>query len=173
MALQTLESEVRFDMKKIGKIVALVLVFAMTINTTAFAAEPTTYISVSDKVNFSSYDDPVLAELIDKMGLTPEQVRAMDDQIRHELANGPVIERADVFSLIAAIVAIIVGVVNLMGTSYDAGQYAARRCEIDLGLTKEMYQANKTAIRIAMLPSLGLGVWGGPFCAGFDDYFTS
>ena len=23
-----------------------------------------------------------------------------------------------------------------------------------------------------MLPSLGLGIWGGPFCAGLDDYFT-
>lgn len=159
-------------MKNIGKIIAIVLVFAMTINTTAFAAEPNTYISVNDKENFSSYDDPILAELIDEMGLTPEQVREVDNQIRQELGNGFRAERSSVIAIAAAVVGIIVGVVSLMGTSFEAGRYAARRCEVELGLTKKFYQDNKLLIRAAMLPALGLGVWGGPFCAGFDDYFT-
>lgn len=164
-------------MKKIGQIVAFVLVVAMTVNTTAYAAVPDQnekYSQASENKNesFSSYDDPYLAELIEKMGITQEQVNALDEQIRDELAHHPQTRDMDPLSIAAAVVAIVGAAVSLMGNSFEAGQYAARRCEVELGLTKKFYRDNKLIIRAAMLPALGLGIWGGPFCAGFDDYFT-
>lgn len=161
--------------EKIGRIIAIVLVFALTINATVFAAEPTTSTgkpSTSTKEDFTSYDDPILADLIEKMKLTPAQVEAVDNEIQQKLDDlGQT--RMDSLAIAAAVVGIVVGVISIMGTSYDAGQYAARRCESELGLSRQFYQDNKFLIRAAMLPALGVGIWGGPFCLRFDAYFTS
>lgn len=120
-------------------------------------------------VAFSSYDDPVLYDMIQTYGLTQEEVNKIDELIDKELAKPQT--RAGV-TTVAAVVGIVVGVVGLMGATYNAGRYAARQCEVRLGLTKSMYRANRWGYRLALsnLVFAG-GVAGATVALGFDDYY--
>lgn len=120
-------------------------------------------------VAFSSYDDPVLYDMIQTYGLTQEEVNKIDELIDKELAKPQT--RVGI-TTVAAVVGIVVGVVGLMGVTYDAGRYAARQCEVRLGLTKPMYRANRWGYRAALsgLVFVG-GATGGIVALGFDDYY--
>lgn len=67
---------------------------------------------------------------------------------------------------------IVVGAVGLMGATYQAGRYAARQCEVRLGLTKSQYRANRWTYR-AVLSGLVFtgGTTGAIVAFGFDDYY--
>ncbi len=72
----------------------------------------------------------------------------------------------------AAVTGIVVGAVGLMGATYQAGRYAARQCEVRLGLTKSQYRANRWTYR-AVLSGLVFtgGTTGAIVAFGFDDYY--
>ena len=67
---------------------------------------------------------------------------------------------------------IVVGAVGLMGATYQAGRYAARQCEVRLGLTKSQYRANRWTYRAALSGLVFTGGTTGAIVAfGFDDYY--
>ena len=112
---------------------------------------------------FDSYSDPVLSSMIKEYGFTKEQVNKIDEEL-DELVTPR--------TSIGAIIGIVVGVVGLTGVTYEAGRYAARQCEVRLGLTKSEYRANGWAFRAALSGLVFAGGGTGAVVAlGFDDYY--
>lgn len=163
-------------LKKLNHLVAILLVTTMTLSIPVYAQLPDTStqyannaIVKSEKSHFDSSDDEILNEMIEVYGITEEQVKQIDEYLTtiksSPQGRSPVI-------VAAAVVTIVVGVVSLMGATYSAGRYAARQCEVRLGLTKRKYRANRWGYRgaLAGLVFAG-GVGGGLLAIGFDDYY--
>lgn len=122
----------------------------------------------SGTVEFNSYEDPVLNSIIQECGWTEEQVAELDRLIEEELSKPQVRS----VTTVAAVTGIVVGAVGLMGATYQAGRYAARQCEVRLGLTKSQYRANRWTYRAALSGFVFTGGTTGAIVAlGFDDYY--
>lgn len=146
-------------MKKnlIKKMLCLTLCGCLLLPTTAYAAAPKTNITIKKK--FSSYDDPILRELIKEMELSKEEVDKIDREIDTVLQS-----RFPGFAEIATIVGLVV-------TTYQGGRYAARQCEIRYGLTKSDYLSNRNYYRGILFAIAGISPGFAVFQQGFDDYF--
>lgn len=119
-------------------------------------------------VGFNSYDDPILNSIIQECGWTEEQVVELDKLIEEELSKPQVRS----ITTVAAVTGIVIGAVTLMGATYQAGRYAARQCEVRLGLTKSRYRANRWTYRAALSGLVFTGGTTGAIVAlGFDDYY--
>lgn len=146
-------------MKKnlITKMLCLTLCGCLLLPTTALAAPPKTAITTQKK--FSSYDDPILRELIKEMGLTKEEVDKIDREIDAALQSR-VIGIDD-----------IVNILTLVQMTYQGGRYAARQCEVRYGLTKSDYLSNRNYYLGILTAVAAISPGFAIFKQGFDDYF--
>ena len=150
----------------------MILVGAMLTSLSVHAQtyEAITNFSESTENNsFSSYDDPILNSMILEYGLTPEEVTRIDDFIAKELSKP---QSRNPLVTIASVVGIVAGIVGTLGATYQAGRYAARQCEVRLGLTKSYYEENRWTFRAALSALVFAGgLTGASVALGFDDYF--
>ena len=146
----------------VGTMFWSVPVHAQTYDRTFF----TTYIVEN---HFSSYDDDILNDMIQEYDLTEEEVTKIDQLIEKELDKP---QTRSAVATVAAVVGIVAGVVAIMGATYEAGRYAARQCEVRLGLTASQYQENRWRYRLALAELVFAGgITGATVALGFDDYF--
>ncbi|MGE7692165.1 hypothetical protein ACQKMI_23675 [Lysinibacillus sp. NPDC097214] len=108
---------------------------------------------------FSSINDPISVQLANEWGITEDDMIKLDEELNEAMI--------DTYSIgIGSIIGIIAGAIGLGGSLYAAGKYAARQCEVRLGLTEKGYKKNRWLYRA------GIGATFGPLVvAGFDDYF--
>lgn len=113
---------------------------------------------------YSSLNDEVSLQIAEENNITKEQMILIDQEL-DALFNDKVSTYASKPGVGA--VAGIVGTVIGLGLSvYASGKYAARQCEVRLGLTSKTYKKYRILYRA------GVSAVGGPIMAlGFDDYF--
>lgn len=160
--------------KKFNQLIATLLITTMTLSIPVYAQSPPTdneayrqVNSQSENNNFSSYDDEILNQMIIEYGLTDAQVTEIDDALS-DIPNSSKTRSISV----AAVVGTVAGVIAITGATYAAGRYAARQCEVRLGLSKSQYRANRWTYRAALAGAVFVGGTTGAIVAlGFDDYY--